>query len=134
MPVTISYDLQTNNNNDRNYMRSMLERFHWRRLGGSVFRYEGVQDAAGDLYEDWLNHVAPALMFMRSYALQHGITFKFFTLDAQSVAFVDHSDPSLPFGLQPQTGAQIAFAAPTNQQSSHQTIRDFIDEAAAATA
>lgn len=134
MPVTISYDLQTNDNNDRNYVRSMLERFHWRRLGGSVFRYEGVEDAAGDLQEDWLNHVAPALMFMRSYAIQHGITFRFFTLDAQSVAFVDHSDAGLPFGLQPQTGAQIVFADPTNQQSSQQTIRDFIDAGTAATA
>ncbi len=127
MPVTISYDLVTQDGNDRSYIRSMLERFHWRRLGGSVFRYDGVEDTNGDLHEDWLNHVAPALMFMRSYALNHGVTFRFFTLDAQSVAFIDHSDAGLPFGTQPQAGPNVNLIAPTNVQSSEQRIRDFID-------
>src|SRR5277367_2928321 len=73
MPVTLSYDVTNLDNNERNYIRSMLERFHWQRLGGSVFRYDGVEQADGSVLEDWLNHVAPALMFLRSYALQHGI-------------------------------------------------------------
>jgi hypothetical protein len=40
MPITLSYDLQTDDANHRTYIRSMFERFGWRRLGGSVFRYE----------------------------------------------------------------------------------------------
>lgn len=133
MPITISYDLVTTDNNHRSYIRSMLERFHWRRLGGSVFRYDGVEDVNGELQEDWLNHVAPALMFMRSYALNHNVTLRFFTLDAQSVAFVDHSDPGLPFGAQPVDGATVVFANPTNEQSSQERIRNFIDAGIAAT-
>jgi hypothetical protein len=37
MPVTVSYDLADADYNDRNYVRSMFERFGWKRLGGSVF-------------------------------------------------------------------------------------------------
>jgi hypothetical protein len=49
MPITISYDLQTDDTNHRNYIRSMFERFGWKRLGGSVLRYEVTDDQ-----EDWL--------------------------------------------------------------------------------
>lgn len=133
MPITISYDLQADDNNERTYIRSMLERFHWRRLGGSVFRYDGVDDANGDLQEDWLNHVVPALMFLRSYALRHHINLKFFTLDAHSVAHVDHSDAELLFGQQPQTGANLQLGQPSNPQSSVATIQAFVDTATAAT-
>jgi hypothetical protein len=79
MAITLSYDLSDADSNQRNYIRSMLERFRWRRLGGSVFRYEG-RDIDGKSQEDWLNDVIPALMFLRSYAVKKEITFKFFTL------------------------------------------------------
>ncbi|MCL4743272.1 MAG: hypothetical protein KJZ54_13840 [Phycisphaerales bacterium] len=128
MPVTVTYDLADADGNQRNYIRSMFERFHWRRLGGSVLRYEGEQLADGATgEEDWFNHVAPALMFMRAYCLRHNITIRFFTLDASGVAHIDHSDPALPLGTQPQAGASLSFADPTNQQSSQQTIRDSVD-------
>lgn len=133
MPVTITYDLETTDTNHRTYIRSMLERFHWRRLGGSVFRYEGVQQGGGAAAEDWLNHVVPALMFMRSYALHHHVTFRFFTIDAQSIAHLDHSDSNLLLGNQPQDGNQIQLATPTNQQSAVATIQGFIDAATNAT-
>jgi len=133
MPVTISYDVATNDNNLRNYIRSMLERFHWKRLGGSVFRYEGVE-REGILYEDWLNDVVPSLMFLRSFVLSRGITLKFFTLDASSVSFLDFSEPALPLGIAPQIGDDLAFAEPTNNQSSVATLRAFVTAAKEATA
>jgi hypothetical protein len=132
MPLTLSYDLRTNNANHRNYIRSMLERFAWRRLGGSVFRYSG-RTIHGIVEEDWLNDVIPSLMFFRSYTIQHNIQIRFFTLDANSVARLDHSDPNAHFGRAPFTGAQLRFRTPTNNQSSRQTIRDFVDTAIAAT-
>src|SRR4051812_44515154 len=70
MPITISYDLAAAESNDRNYIRSMFERFSWKRLGGSVFRYNWVDDNG---QEDWLNDVVPALMMFRSYCLAKNI-------------------------------------------------------------
>jgi hypothetical protein len=65
MPITISYDLKTEDTNHRNYIRSMFERFGWKRLGGSVLRYEVGENEE----EDWLNDVVPALMLFRSYVV-----------------------------------------------------------------
>jgi hypothetical protein len=135
MPIIVSYDLTNVDNNDRNYVRSMLERFHWRRLGGSVFRYDGiVNEADGTPFEDWLNHVIPALMFLRSFLISRNITLRFFTVDASSTSFLDHSDPAQLYGNAPQTGAQLDFAVPTNVQSSEATIRAFVEAGIAATA
>jgi hypothetical protein len=53
MPVTVSYDLTHATVSERNYVRSMFERFGWKRLGGSVFRYGG-RKIAGVVQEDWL--------------------------------------------------------------------------------
>jgi hypothetical protein len=64
MPITLSYDLQDATPNQRNYVRNALERFGWKRLGGSVFRYDGLRVARGrPLEEDWLNEVIPSLIF-----------------------------------------------------------------------
>ncbi len=135
MPVTISYDMTVSDTNHRTYVRSMLERFGWKRLGGSVFRYSGRLDPnSGEIYEDWLNDVAPALMFLRSYAIRKNITLNFLTLDANSVARIDHSDPAQRYGVAPQVGAHCAQDTPTNEQSSVKTIQDFIDKAIAASA
>lgn len=128
MPVTISYDLKTDDTNQRSYLRSMFERFGWKRLGGSVFRYpEAGQD------EDWMNSVIPALMFFRSYILKNNIEIKFFTLDANSISMLDKSDPDLTLGISPQKGQGLTLAEPTNQQSSIKTLRDFVDAAISAT-
>jgi hypothetical protein len=112
----------------------MLERFYWKRIGGSVFRYVGILQSDETLYEDWLIHVAPYLLFLRSYILQHNITLRFFTFDAASTSFLDHSDPSLLLGSKPQRGDEVSFAEPTNSQSSVKTIASFIDAGIEATA
>jgi hypothetical protein len=33
MPITVSYDLTAVDTNERTYIRSMFERFGWKRLG-----------------------------------------------------------------------------------------------------
>ena len=129
MPVTISYDLTTGDNNQRTYIRSMLERFGWRRLGGSVFRYDGVVQGDGSKYEDWLNHVVPSLMFLRSFVLKKQISLNFFTVDATSVSFLDHSDQQMPLGSPPEDGQALSLVSPTNPQSAEQAIRNFVDAA-----
>jgi hypothetical protein len=124
MPVTLSYDLRTDNGNHRNYVRSMLERFGWKRLGGSVFRYP-----APDEEEDWLNEVVPSLMFFRSYILRHGIELRFMTLDTNSVVHLDYSDPAATVGSVPMSGDDLLLKEPTNVQSSEERIRRFVTSA-----
>lgn len=80
-----------------------------------------------------MNHVIPALMFLRSYVLQHSIDIKFFTLDANSISMIDNTDPSLQLGTPPLNGRRLKFKKATNQQSSRQTIRDFVNKAIEAT-
>ncbi len=126
MPVTLSYDIKTDNNDYRNYVRSMFERFGWRRLGGSVFRYDG-RKVSGALQEDWLNDVVPAIMFFRSYVLKNSIKIGFFTMDTMSVTRVEAG-----FGRRPRTGANLSLKNPTNPRSSVKAIKDFIDAAIAA--
>lgn len=127
MPVTISYELSTDNPNERNYIRSMFERFNWKRLGGSVLRYNGKTDQqTGEKIEDWLNDVVPSLMFFRSYVLAKDITVKFFTIDAASVSFVDHNDPTMVLGALPLDGAALNLTAPTNSQSAEGRLREFV--------
>jgi len=99
----------------------MFERFGWRRLGGSVFRYEKKKGE-----EDWLNDVVPSLMFFRSYAVANDIEIRFFTLDTQSVAHIDFSDARTRLGSQPATGNELDLHRPTNNQSSARMIRDFV--------
>jgi hypothetical protein len=122
MPITVSYDLADADNNQRSYVRSMFERFGWQRMGGSVFRYERKDDE-----EDWLNDVAPALMMFRSYVLAKGITISAFTLDTNSVARIDRSDPEEVLGYEPDDGEDIHLETPSNVQSSEKRIRRGID-------
>jgi hypothetical protein len=123
MPITVSYDLQTEDTNHRSYIRSIFERFGWRRLGGSVLRYEVDQDEE----EDWLNDVVPPLMLFRSYVIAKGITLKFFTLDTHSVARIDMSDPDEELGREPQDEDDIILRKPKNRQSSAKRIRRGIE-------
>src|SRR5947209_7513889 len=125
MPVTVSYDLRNADGNQRSYVRSMFERFGWRPVGGSVLRYD-----RGNREEDWLNDVAPALMFFRSYALAHGIEIRFFTIDTHSVARVDFSDAARPLGRQPLRGDDLSLRRPDSAQSSERRIRRFVNAAA----
>jgi hypothetical protein len=122
MPITVSYDLTEADSNQRNYVRSMFERFGWKRMGGSVFRYERREDE-----EDWLNDVAPALMIFRSYVLAKGITITAFTLDTNSVARIDTSDPDETLGYPPVNGDDTYLETPTNNQSSEERIRRAIN-------
>jgi hypothetical protein len=120
MPITVSYDLTAATPAERNYIRSMFERFCWTRLGGSVFRYD-LKDDTGQ--EDWLNDVVPALMIFRSYCLAKKIKVTFFTLDTMSVTRLDTSDPGAVVGTQIESGEGKRFCEPTNNQSSEKRLR-----------
>ena len=117
LPITVSYDVSRADTNEPSYIRSAFERFGWKRLGGSVFRYEPEYE------EDWLNEGVPALMCFRSYVLARGITITAFTLDSHSVARIDTSDPDQTLGYKPEDGENIQLYPPTNNQSSEKRLR-----------
>lgn len=123
MPVTVSYDLRTDDNH-RNYIRSMFERFGWKRLGGSVFRYANQNGE-----EDWLNSVSPALMFFRSYVKAKNIEVRSFTLDAHRIAHIDFSAEDAQLGSQRASPDELILENPENPQSSIRTIRRFVQAA-----
>ena len=125
MPITVSYDITDADTNQRNYIRSMFERFGWKRLGGSVFRYQVPE---GQEEEDWLNDVVPALMLFRSYVLAKNIKIRFFTLDTSSVTHIDHTDPESHLGFAPASVENTYLYDPTNVQSSEKRIRRGIDQ------
>jgi len=120
MSITISYDITGATPAERNYVRSMFERFGWRRLGGSVLRYQLID---GQDEEDWLNDVIPALMLFRSYVLAKKITINFFTLDTNSVSRIDWTDSEKLLGYAPTDGTELHLYPPTNAQSSEKRIR-----------
>jgi hypothetical protein len=120
MSITISYDVTGATPAERNYIRSMFERFCWTRLGGSVFRYDW-KDNTGQ--EDWLNDVVPALMVFRAYCLAKKITVTFFTLDSNSVTRLDTSDPGAIVGTPIESGEDKRFCEPTNNQSSEKRLK-----------
>src|SRR5262245_47777942 len=125
MPITVSYDLAAADPNERNYIRSMFERFGWQRLGGSVFRYQLIE---GQHEEDWLNDVVPALMLFRSYLVAKNIQLRFFTLDTNSVTRIDHTDPGALLGYSPKDGDKTHLYPPTNTQSSEKRVRRAINQ------
>jgi hypothetical protein len=120
MPITVSYDHSDASTNERNYIRSMFERFCWKRLGGSVFRYDWKDKTD---QEDWLNDVVPALMIFRSYCLAKKIKITFFTLDTIGVTRLDTSDPGAVVGTEVEGGDGKRFCNPTNFQSSEKRLR-----------
>jgi len=133
MPITISYDLQAHRPKDWNYIRSMLERFGWQRIGGTVFRYDGrVGKDANKLEEDWLNDVVPAMMFFRSYLIRHAIALKYFTLDTNSVARIDTSDHLAVLGTHPLDASALRLCSPTNSTSSEASLCAFVETAVGA--
>lgn len=82
MPILFSYDLRAADKADHNRLQSAFKRFGWEHLGGSAFRYPALAEDA--IQEDWLNHVVPALMVFRAYALSRGAVVTKFSLDAQT--------------------------------------------------
>jgi hypothetical protein len=125
MPLTLTYDIQTADTNKQNYVRSALERFGWRRLGGSVFRYGA--DFLELAEEDWLNHVIPSLMFFRCYLKKNSITLTKFTIDTHGASFFDASDVNSVLGRGIQTGTELDLRTPTNPQSGVKALKDFVD-------
>jgi hypothetical protein len=84
MPITVSFDLENYAANHHSRLLSMFERFGWQSIGGTSFRYPRL--GTEQPVEDWFNHVVPALMLLRAYAVRYPGRISRFSIDAQSMS------------------------------------------------
>jgi hypothetical protein len=84
MPIIITFDQEGAGSNDLNRIHSMFLRFGWQNLGSSTYRYPHTDREGAP--EDWLNHVVPALMLLRSYFTTTGRVLHRFTIDSHTSA------------------------------------------------
>lgn len=83
MPIIITFDLPGDTDaNDRARIRVAFQRLRWEFVGGTAYRYPRIGDDHPS--EDWFNHVAPALMYLRSLTQRQGINVSRFSIDACS--------------------------------------------------
>lgn len=119
MPITITYDVTDVDNNDRNRIRSVFERFGWEHVGGSAFRYPRFEELGT---EDWLNCVVPALFFLRSFVLAKSIALQAFTLDTHAASWIKGTSGA-PV---PEHGTYVRLAEPGNVSFSADSLRDWL--------
>jgi hypothetical protein len=85
MPVVLSFDVTGTEANETTRVRSFFERLGWEDLGGNTFRYPRLgTEGPGSSPEDWFNHVVPALMLFRAFALAAPHRVNSVTLDVHS--------------------------------------------------
>ena len=96
MPITLTFDVEDADNNQRNRVQELFEKLGWQNVGGSSYRYPPLGQAG---VEDWLNHVIPALMLFRKYLQSSNrVTLTKFSLDAQTSTGYD---PASNYGSPP---------------------------------
>ncbi|MET3626966.1 hypothetical protein ABIC51_001786 [Burkholderia sp. 572] len=129
MPITVTFDIDDASvldGNDRTRILACFTRLGWERVGGSAWRYPALGTA--NVSEDWMNHVIPALMYLRSIACHANLDVYNFTIDAHSEA--GHRGQANPPLGEPITQAAQITMYPTNAAYngvlSEQRLRDFI--------
>lgn len=124
MPVIITFDIEGAPPQERNRIQSFFERLGWENLGGSSYRYPrlGTDDQP---VEDWFNHVVPALMLFRSYALKSERKISKFTIDVQSSS---GHNPATDFGAAPLSSDDIKLYDPNNDAFGKKKLKKWLDE------
>lgn len=101
MPITVTFDIPGSGAHDLGRLQSMFDRLKWQSLGSTTYRYPRLGSAGP---EDWLNHVVPALMLLRTAVLNSGRTLTKFTLDASVSTGIDSE---AEYGWQPTNGSEM---------------------------
>jgi len=85
MPVVLSFDVTGAEASETARVRSFFERLGWEDLGANTFRYPRIgKPGVESPPEDWFNHVVPALMLFRAFALAAPHRVNSVTLDVNS--------------------------------------------------
>jgi hypothetical protein len=127
VPIIVTFDIAGPTPAELNRLRGLFERLGWERLGNTAYRYPKLHGRHAT--EDWFNHVIPALMLLRSFALhaqQNGRNIDKFSLDVQSSTGFD---PLTGTGTPPLPAAQITYSQPSRpgQAFGLRNLRDWID-------
>jgi hypothetical protein len=113
MPITVTFDIERPTPLELNRLRSAFERLGWEHLGNTAYRYAKLDQH--DAVEDWFNHVVPALVLLRAFAvhlLSSGRSLKKFSLDTQSSTGYD---PLTRVGTPPVEADDIGYAQPSRR-------------------
>lgn len=127
MPITVTFDIERPTPLELNRLRSAFMRLGWEHLGNTAYRYPKLDEY--DAVEDWFNHVVPALMLLRSFAvflLTDGRSLKKFSIDVQSST---GHDPGTRVGTPPLAADDIAYSQPVGRAFAFglQNLKDWID-------
>ena len=91
MPIIVTFDIKKIDKNGHPRLKSMFMRFGWQAIGGSVYKYPSSEKAHEP--EDWLNHVVPALMLLRTFVIANELSLDSFCLSASSFTEVQQAPP-----------------------------------------
>jgi hypothetical protein len=127
MPVTVTFDIVRPTPLELNRLRSVFERLGWEHLGNTAYRYPHLDEH--DAVEDWFNHIVPALMLLRAFAvrlLADGRSLNKFSLDVQGSTGYN---PATGVGTPPRAADDIDFELPTRRNNSFglQNLKDWLD-------
>jgi|SRR6185312_6336692 len=112
MPVTVTFDIDQPDSNELNRIRGVFERLGWEHLGNTAYRYPKLH--GGHPTEDWFNHVVPALMLLRTFAMHvvaSGRSIDKFSIDVQSSTGYN---PISGIGQLPVDSKSISYSNPSN--------------------
>lgn len=133
MPITVTFDIDDNSvrdSNDRSRIYTCFARLGWEHVGGSAWRYPAL--GTENVSEDWMNHVIPALMYLRSIACHANLDVYKFTIDAHSEAgHRGRTTPALGNPIQ-QAGniSMYQVTSKTGSSLSESRLREFIQSCA----
>lgn len=127
MPITVTFDIVRPTSLELNRLRSAFERLGWEHLGNTAYRYPKLHQH--DAVEDWFNHVVPALMLLRSFAvslLAGGRSLRKFSLDVQSSTGYN---PLTNVGTPPLAADNVPLEPPTRHNTAFglQNLIDWLD-------
>ena|SRR3990172_3943071 len=127
MPITVTFDLKKARSKDLNRIRGFFERLGWEHLGNTAYRYPKLHSEHPT--EDWFNHVVPALMMLRTFALNApkvGITLAKFSIDVQSTTGFN---PETKVGRLPVGADHVTFSDPSDAGKAfgQQKLKDWLD-------
>jgi hypothetical protein len=111
MPITVTFDIERPTPRELNRLRGAFERLGWEHLGNTAYRYPKLDEH--DVVEDWFNHVVPALMLLRAFAvglLADGRRLDKFSIDAQSST---GHDPVDGVGAPPLAADDVGYTQPS---------------------
>lgn len=111
MPITVTFDIVRPTPLELNRLRCAFERLGWEHLGNTAYRYPQLHQH--NAVEDWFNHVIPALMLLRTFAvhlLADGRSLDKFSIDVQSST---GHDPVTSVGTPPLAADDVSYSLPS---------------------